>query len=244
MSVKALIFDVDGTLADTEELHRRAFNDAFAKFGLSWNWGRSVYADLLEVAGGRERLAHFIDLIDVSKRERARLRQLVSPIHAYKTLMYSQRLMTGAVTLRPGVERLLIEARAAGIGLAIATTTSRSNVHELLVCTLGEDAQGWFAAIVAGEDVARKKPAPDVYRVALDKLQLPAAYCVAFEDSFIGLQAAKAVGLFTVVTPTCWTQRDNLSAADWLLPNLCDLCRLDELHSRHAKGALKALEAA
>jgi len=102
MSVKALIFDVDGTLADTEEFHRRAFNDAFANFGLSWNWGQSVYADLLEVAGGRERLAHFIDLISVSKRERARLRQLVSPIHRYKTLMYSRRLMTGPITLRPG----------------------------------------------------------------------------------------------------------------------------------------------
>jgi HAD superfamily hydrolase (TIGR01509 family) len=152
--------------------------------------------------------------------------------------------MTSEATLRPGVERLLTEALAAGIRLAIATTTTRSNVHKLLVRTLGEDAEGWFAAIVAGEDVARKKPAPDVYRVALDKLQLPAAHCVAFEDSFIGLQAAKAAGLFTVVTPTYWTQRDNLSAADWLLPNPSDLPRLDEVHSRHANRVFKALEAA
>ena len=237
----ALIFDVDGTLAETEELHRQAFNHAFACQGLDWQWDRAVYKDLLRVTGGKERIrAH---------HERLRIAAPLSDVdiaelHRIKTAHYAELVETGCCPLRPGVADLLVAAKARGQRLAIATTTSHGNIDALLSRALGKRWAADFDAIVAGDDVRLKKPAPDVYRVALDKLQLPAAYCVAFEDSFIGLQAAKAVGLFTVVTPTCWTQRDNLSAADWLLPNLCDLCRLDELHSRHAKGALKALEAA
>ncbi len=196
MPLQALIFDVDGTLAETEELHREAFNASFAAAGLPWHWDHALYAELLAVTGGKERIAHFI--------ARERLPPLgaeaVARLHADKTARYTGRVAEGGVPLRPGIARLLTEARSAGLRLAIATTTSPPNVEALLRATLGEDAPGWFAAIAAGDCVAAKKPAPDVYRVALERLGLPPGACIAFEDTVNGLLAARGAGIPTVVT--------------------------------------------
>ena len=222
MSLDALIFDVDGTLADTEEAHRLAFNQAFCACGLEWSWSPDRYRQLLEVAGGKERIAAYIEALLLEPTQRAGLLRLIPAIHAAKTRYYSLRAALGRVPPRSGVGRLLQEARAAGVRLAIASTTSPQNVAALLIGSFGPEAPNWFDSIVTGDRVAKKKPAPDVYLAALAQLAVPAARAVAVEDSQIGLRSAKAAGLFTLVTPSPWTRTQDFTSADLVLPSLAD----------------------
>ncbi len=222
MRIEALIFDVDGTLADTEEVHRVAFNRAFAEFGLDWNWTPELYHRLLAIAGGKERLRLWIDERVSDPGEAARLRLLVPEIHRAKTLAYRWLVRQGALQMRPGVVRLMREARRDGRKLAIATTTTLANVDELLASTLGGEADDWFEVIAGADAVKAKKPAPDIYLLALDAMGLAPEQCIAFEDSAKGLQAARAAGIATVVTPTRWSDGEDLSEATWLLPHLGD----------------------
>jgi beta-phosphoglucomutase-like phosphatase (HAD superfamily) len=196
-SFKALIFDVDGTLAETEELHRQAFNRSFADLRLDWVWDRDLYRRLLAVAGGKERVRHFIDACGARPELDA---DAIATLHNIKTRYYTDWLAAGAVTLRPGVERLLREARRAGLHLAIATTTTRANIDALLTATLGPDGRRWFSAIGAADSAIAKKPAPDVYLFVLERLGLRGSDCVAFEDTSNGLASAGAAGIPTVVT--------------------------------------------
>lgn len=236
MSLKALIFDVDGTLADTEEAHRQAFNAAFRQHGLAWDWSALRYRDLLRVAGGKERILHYIAGLGLPEEEAGRLRDLVPALHRAKTRRFAELVAVGEVVPRPGVARLLREARAAGLRLAIATTTSPANVAALLPRILGEAATSWFSVISAGDAVSRKKPAPDIYQDALMRLGMTAKGCVAFEDSDLGVRSAKAAGLFTVAVPTTWTADHDLSAADVLLPSLGDPESPLDPATRHGLG--------
>ena len=218
----ALIFDVDGTLADTEETHRQAFNYAFLEFGLDWEWGKPLYRELLKTSGGKERIARYIETLPAVAAESNRLRQLVPAIHRAKTRLYAELIADGRCRLRPGIERLFDDARSAGVRLAIASTTTAENVHALLTRHLGADALQRFACIACGDHVERKKPAPDIYALALATLGEPACHCVAFEDSANGLRAAKAAGLCTVVTPSQWSLGEDFGAADLVLSHLGD----------------------
>jgi len=186
--IAALIWDVDGTLAETEETHRAAFNGAFAAAGLDWVWDEALYARLLEVTGGKERIRHYV----AAHGGRPALDDAaVAALHADKTRRYAEVVAAGGVALRPGVARLLNEARNAGVPVAIATTTTLGNVEALLRAALGPDAMGRVAAIGAGDDVAAKKPAPDVYELVVRRLSVPAARCVAIEDTVNGVRAAR-----------------------------------------------------
>ncbi|WP_026380620.1 HAD-IA family hydrolase [Afifella pfennigii] len=205
----ALIFDVDGTLSETEELHRNAFNETFAAAGLPWRWNRSLYGELLAVAGGKERLSHFLAAhapLNPGKVD-------IAALHAAKTQRYAAMVADGQASLRPGVARLLRDATEAGVPVAIATTTSLENVEALLEATLGGDAATAFAAIGAGDVVPAKKPAPDIYAYVLHRLGLRAEDCVALEDSHNGLAAARAAGIATVVTPSLYTRQDDFGGA-------------------------------
>lgn len=231
--VEALIFDVDGTLADTEDAHRQAFNDAFRAHGLDFCWSRELYRELLQVTGGKERLAAFFHRARLAAGERLLLSGLIPRLHATKTSFYLERMKLGRVPLRPGVRRLMTEARAAGVRLAIASTTSPENVSALLEGALGDGALEEFSVVATGDAVPRKKPAPDIYLLALSRLGATARRAIAFEDSAIGVAAAKAAGLFTVATPSDWTGGQDLAAADLVLPSLADL-GLEQLAILHA----------
>lgn len=222
MKIQALIFDVDGTLADTEECHRQAFNQAFDEAGLDWHWSPTDYRRLLQTTGGKERLAAHLQSLDWPEAERQRVAAMIPALHAAKTRHYTARVEAGQVPLRPGVARLIAEARQAGVRLAIATTTTAENIQALLVATLGAPGPSWFDAIACGDQVPRKKPAPDVYQLALARLGLPAESAVALEDSGNGLRAAQAAGLWTLVTPCFWTAEDDFSGAQLVLPHLGD----------------------
>ena len=231
MSIEALIFDVDGTMADTEEAHRVAFNLAFERYRLGWAWQPAEYRELLKITGGKERMAHYIDHLDVPPQERRRLSMLLPDIHAEKTRFYSSFVADGAVPLRDGVAALLDEALAAGYLLAIASTTTAVNIDALLQSTLGPRGLDMFSAIACGDQVRAKKPAPDIYRLALRGLGMLPEHAIAFEDSPNGLRAAATAGLRTVVTPTFWTEGGDFTAAALLLPGLAGL-RLADLLRR------------
>ncbi|MDB6043192.1 MAG: HAD-superfamily hydrolase, subfamily variant 3 [Gammaproteobacteria bacterium] len=229
---EALIFDVDGTLADTEELHRQAFNEAFYAFGVDWRWSAHLYAELLQITGGKERIAAYIDRLPLSVLERSEFLRLIPQMHGSKTRLYRELVELGHLRPRTGVKRLMMEARSAGIQLAIASTTSPANVESLLRASFGNEAPGWFAAIASGDVVSRKKPAPDIYELALTMLDLPPQRAIALEDSAVGVRSAKAAGLFTVATPSLWTIGQDFAAADLVLTSLGDpgkpLYALDE----------------
>jgi HAD superfamily hydrolase (TIGR01509 family) len=229
--LEALIFDLDGTLADTEETHRRAFNAAFIEFELWWDWSPPLYARLLAISGGKERLRHYIGTLGLPADRRARLLETVPALHETKTRIYTELVYRGQRPFRPGVLPLLRAARAAGLKLAIASTTTSANVSALLQTNLGAASEIGFDVIACGDQVKEKKPAPDIYRLVLASLRLSPESCIAFEDSLNGLRAAKAAGLVTVVTPSGWTVEQDLSAADLVLPSLegLDLPRLAKL---------------
>lgn len=241
--LQALIFDVDGTLAETEEVHRAAFNTAFAEAGLGWFWDRPCYGELLKVTGGKERIAHFIDTV-LRQPRTADTDSMIALLHRRKTALYGEMVGSGQVELRPGIAALIAAARGAGVRLAIATTTSRPNVDALLAATLGASPTP-FEVIVAGDEVAAKKPAPDVYVEALRLLGLGAEACLALEDSANGVRSSCAAGIPVLVTKGVYTLADNFDGAvavvddlAALAANACDAefgaAVLADLQARHA----------
>ena len=195
MTIKAIIFDVDGTLADTEDGHRKSFNKAFSENGLDWNWDVALYDKLLKVTGGKERIKYFVSDFLQGYTKPEDFDEFVKHLHKVKTAHYTAMLRGGHIPLRPGIKQLIHEAHGAGIKLAIATTTSPENVSALLEVGLGKDWEKYFAANGCGDIVPHKKPAPDIYYWVLDKLNLPAADCIALEDSYNGLRSALAAGI-------------------------------------------------
>ena len=223
MTLQALIFDVDGTLADTErDGHRPAFNQAFAEAGLDWHWDVPLYGKLLGVTGGKERMKHYIDHYRPDYSKPAHFDEMVAELHKNKTLHYTKLAAAGGIPMRAGVKRLLNEARAAGLRLAIATTTTPENVTVLLEHSLGAGTQDWFEVIAAGDIVPAKKPAPDIYHYALQKMGLNASDCLAFEDSENGLRSSLGAGLTTLITVNDYTLNHNFSGAAVVLSDLGD----------------------
>ncbi len=212
---KALIFDVDGTLAETEELHRRAFNDTFATEGHGWHWTRDDYARLLKTTGGKERIARHMAEIGADPATVD-----IPALHKAKTARYTALMAAGEIGLRPGVQAVIDNARARGQRLAIATTTSGPNVEALAQAVWNTRAGDVFEVLACGDEVAAKKPAPDVFLLALDRLGLPAADCLAFEDSLNGLRSALAAGLEVIVTPSSYTDGEDFTGAARVLPDL------------------------
>jgi HAD superfamily hydrolase (TIGR01509 family) len=195
-ALQALLWDVDGTLAETEfEGHRTGFNLAFQEVGLPWHWDRHTYRELLSVSGGRERLTAHRARRGEAPWSREELEQLMG----IKQRHYIRLVAEGAVALRAGVAPLIAEVQADGIPQAIVTTSSRSAVAALME-GLGPSLAGAFAFWICGEEVARKKPDPQGYQMALTQLALDPESVLAIEDSVAGLEAATAAGLRCLIT--------------------------------------------
>ncbi len=220
--LRALIFDVDGTLADTErDGHRVAFNRAFAEMGLGWHWSEALYGELLAVTGGKERIERYLDRYARGFSPPGDRTGFVAELHRRKTQIFLDLLASGAIPLRPGVERLLGEARAQGVRLAIATTTAPENVTTLLRYSGRGDLSGWFDAVAAGDEVPAKKPAPDIYELALARLGLGPRDCLVIEDSDNGVAAARGAGIGTlVVTLNAYTRGQDFSSVPLVVDRL------------------------
>jgi HAD superfamily hydrolase (TIGR01509 family) len=218
MLLEAVIFDVDGTLAETEEAHRQSFNEAFAAFGLGWVWDEELYRKLLQVTGGKERLRYYIDHWNPEGSELARSRFM--EIYRRSVAHYAELVRAGAAPPRPGAVRLIKEARERQVPLAIVTTSARRSVDALLRVLLGEEGASWFAVIAAGDAAAHKKPAPDIYRFALEKLRCHPGACAAIEDSENGVKAAWAAGLPVIAAPSHYLRGDDFSLAASVISDL------------------------
>ncbi|MGQ0696661.1 MAG: HAD-IA family hydrolase [Panacagrimonas sp.] len=240
MSLKALLLDVDGTLADTERHgHRPAYNRAFRKLGLGFRWGPRLYRKLLEQPGGKERLLHYVGHYqpDLGEHAAAYARDpqgWVSEVHRLKSRYFHGYLRKGKVPLRPGVARLIRDADAAGLHVALVSNASRASLNPVLRYGLGEELATRIDLIVSGEDVLRKKPWPDTYLLALSKLGLGANECVALEDSAMGLRAAVAAGVPTIVTTNANTEGEDFSAA-WMV---LDGCGEPDAPAKQSRGPL------
>lgn len=199
--LEAVLWDVDGTLAETErDGHLRAFNQAFAMLEVPWRWSEPRYGELLRVAGGYERLLHDMRQQPQAPAADAARLALATRIHGLKNELYVQIVGNAGLPLRAGVRELLDDCRRAGLRCGIATTTSAANVAALLIGQLGPDWRSRFAVSVCAEDAPRKKPDPQVYRLALERLRLPPQAALAIEDSPAGVAAARAAGIDVVVT--------------------------------------------
>jgi HAD superfamily hydrolase (TIGR01509 family) len=236
--LQALIFDVDGTLADTESAHLAAFNHAFTEMGMGWEWEWDdvLYTELLNISGGKERILHYWKTTHPDMRELGSmaLSDTVNRLHELKTAAYESAVNEGAVSLRPGVLKLMDEALGQGLQLAIATTTSPVNIAALLRRAVGLDWRLNFTAIGDASTAPIKKPHPQVYLQMLETLKLTPAQCLAFEDSSNGLRAATAAGLSTVITPTRFTAHHDFRASIRVVPDLSQIS-LAQLRRWHAE---------
>ena len=223
MTIKAIIFDVDGTLADTEDAHRLSFNKAFAENGLDWKWDVALYDKLLKVTGGKERIKHFVETCLPDFEKPTDYDAFVKNLHQVKTGHYTAMMRDGAIPLRPGIKQLIGEAHQGGITLAIATTTSPENVSALLEVSLGKDWESYFASVGCGDIVPHKKPAPDIYHWVLRDMGMIAADCIALEDTNNGLRSALGAGVRTYITVNDYTRRQDFAGAAAVFDDLSDL---------------------
>lgn len=219
MTLKAVIFDVDGTLAETEELHRAAFNAAFRQAGLDWNWDRALYHELLAVEGGLARIRHYVETRRPRDLARMENEGALERLHEAKTAAFLGMLEEGA-GLRPGVARLVEDARSAGLRLAACTTSTRETFEGLILNALGFDALDWFAAVVTREDVEAVKPDPAPYRRVLQRLGVAPHEAVVIEDSARGVAAARGAGLPVIAAPGLYTRDEDFSGALLALSDL------------------------
>lgn len=220
--MKALIFDCDGVLVDTErDGHRVAFNQAFARQGLDVEWDVDLYGQLLKIAGGKERMRHYFDghgwPAGVDDRE-----EFIKRMHTLKTDLYMQIIESGQLPLRSGVRRLVDEAIEAGVNLAVCSTSNERAVHLVVEKMLGMQRKAEFRAILAGDVVSHKKPHPEIYQLAKQRLSLRGEDCVVIEDSRNGLLAAKGAGMHCLVTISAYTADEDFSEADRVVSELGD----------------------
>lgn len=219
--IRALFFDMDGVIIDTErDGHRVAFNTAFSHFGYPFEWDENRYHQLLQVAGGKERMKHFFAeeglFADLSAAE---MDDFLKKLHAFKTSVFVKMIESASLPLRPGIRRFMGEAQGLGLSVCICTTSTEKTARTIAQTMLPEIT---FAHILAGDVVRRKKPDPEIYNLALEKTGLNSACCLVVEDSAIGVQAAKAAGIRVIATTNGYTEQEDLSRADIIVSTLGD----------------------
>ena len=225
--MRALIFDCDGTLADTERYgHLPAFNQTFREFGLPVQWSEEGYGEKLRIGGGKERMAslltpEFVREAGLPADEAAQAEQIAA-WHRRKTAIYTELVQSGALPARPGITRLIGEALDGGWTLAVASTSAPPSVQAVLEHVAGPERAARFALVLAGDVVPRKKPAPDIYELAVERLGIPSARALAVEDSRNGLESAVGAGLPCVVTVNAYTEDEDFTEAALVVSSFGD----------------------
>lgn len=238
--MKALIFDCDGVLVDTEkDGHRVAFNETFRAFGLEDEWDVPYYGELLQIAGGKERMRHHFESKGWPDAAGEDHDAFIASLHAHKTGVFTDLIASGRLPLRTGVARLVDEAVAANVRLGVCTTSNPKAIDGVLDL-LGPERKAKFEFVLAGDVVSRKKPDPEIYNLAKERLSLPVEECVVIEDSRNGMLAAIGAGLPVLITTSTYTVDEDFSGAIGVVPELGDepdvhitLERLSELAARH-----------
>jgi len=220
-TLKAIFFDQDGVIIDTErDGHRVSFNETFKEFGFSFEWGVTEYHELLQISGGKERMKHYLQTKGFGKPvlpEQAD--DLIARMHKRKTALFIEMVESGRLPLRPGIHRFMLEAVAAGLKLGVCTTSNEKAAHAIAYQILQDIP---FEVVLAGDVVEKKKPAPDIYKLGLDKTGLSPADVFVVEDSRNGVLAGKAAGLRVLATTNVYTEKEDLSPADVIVSCLGD----------------------
>ncbi len=220
--LRALVFDCDGVLAETErDGHRVAFNRTFAAKGYGFEWDAALYKELLKIGGGKERMKHFFDRTSWPAGTTDK-DALIKELHQLKTDYYTQIIESGELPLRPGVARVIDEAVAAGVKLAVCSTSNEKSVHTVVERLLGPTRKAKFDVILAGDVVSKKKPDPEIYTLVLQRLGLRPTECVVVEDNRNGLLAAKGAGMYCLVTTNSYTEDEDFREADLVVSELGD----------------------
>ena len=218
--MKALIFDCDGVLVDTErDGHRVAFNRAFAEAGIKAEWSVKQYGELLKIAGGKERMKHYFDAHGWPEGKTAET--LIPELHKRKTAIFTALIAGGSLPLRPGITRIVDEAHAAGVRLGVCTTSDPKSIDGVLDL-MGKQRKAYFEIVLAGDVVAKKKPNPEIYNLAKQRLSLDSRDCVVIEDSRNGLLAAAGAGMPCLITTSTYTLDEDFREATRIVPELGD----------------------
>ncbi len=242
--LQALIFDIDGTVADTEKYHLLAFNSAFEELQLGFSWSIDEYRILLEICGGKERVCHYIKTNCPKGLEGRDCRELVGEIHKIKTREYLGFLADGKVTFRAGIRELMEDALKNGLHLAIATTTSFVNIDGLFKPVFGRNWQRLFRIIGDGDTIKSKKPDSAVYDYVLKGLRLKPTEVLAFEDSQNGLLAALGAKIATIVTRNDFTFYHDFDGAALVCDGLDKIPKYRRFIPREIRAPLLNLEMA
>jgi HAD superfamily hydrolase (TIGR01509 family) len=222
MKLKGIIFDVDGTIADTEDIHRQAFNHTFKEYGIDWHWPANDYREILLISGGKERFRKYLKEDEELKNKIDDHEDFVQKLHKSKSKHYRKLLKSDGIQFRPGVIRLINEAREQGIQIGVATSSSMANLRTLFKKVLNIEPNELFNSIVTSDTVQDKKPSPAVYQCVLAGLGLDADHCIAIEDTQNGNLAALAAGLKTIITTHAYTIDNDFTGASIVADHLGD----------------------
>jgi HAD superfamily hydrolase (TIGR01509 family) len=220
-TIKAIFFDQDGVIIDTErDGHRVSFNETFKEFGFSFAWGVEEYHELLQISGGKERMKHYLQTRGFGKPVPPEgADDLIARMHKRKTALFIEMVESGRLPLRPGIHRFMREAMGAGLQLGVCTTSSEKAAHAIAYTILKDIS---FEVVLAGDVVEKKKPAPDIYNLALQKTGLKPDQVFVVEDSRNGVLAGKAAGLRVLATTNVYTEKEDLSPAEIIVSCLGD----------------------
>jgi HAD superfamily hydrolase (TIGR01509 family) len=225
--MSTFVFDCDGVLADTErDGHRLAFNQTFREFGIPVEWDEEEYGRRLQIAGGKERMASVLTpefcAANGLPTDADGQAAMLADWHRRKTAIYTEMVAAGRLPTRPGIRRIITEAQDAGWALAVASTSAEASVLAIMEQAVGSERAGRFDAVLAGDIVAKKKPAPDIYLLALERLGVPASEVLVIEDSRNGLLAAAGAGLRCVMTVNGYTEEEANNEAILVVSSLGD----------------------
>lgn len=234
--IKAIFFDQDGVIIDTErDGHRVSFNMAFKEFGYDVDWDVDYYHELLQIAGGKERMKHHLETRGFGKEVKPeQVDELIKALHKRKTALFIELIESGKLPLRPGIHRFMKEAMEAGLIIGVCTTSNEQAAHAIAYKILSDIK---FDFVLAGDIVSKKKPDPEIYNLALSKANIKPEECIVIEDSRNGVLAGKAAGMHVVATTNGYTEKENLSDADIIVTSLGDP---DGEKGTMSKGALPA----
>ncbi len=220
MLLSAVFFDVDGTIAETEELHRRSFNESFKEFNLDWFWDKPIYKELINIGGGKERIEYHMKRAWPEMLEYKNLSKYIDSIHKVKNEIYEDYINESKIDFRPGVLRLIEELKKNYIKIALVSSSSEINVNNLLKKGLKIKPKDYFDLIAHGDLTKNKKPSPEIYEWTLEKLKLSPQSCIAIEDSPRGLESALAANIKVIITPSDLTQDEKFEGAELVISNL------------------------